>query len=311
MRLDPQMLEVIEKRKALAPALEVDGPLGIEEIRAVYNQERSWWNAVKPELSSVENIEIQGPVRPLPLRIYQPLDKCCNATLIYLHGGGWVVGNLDTHDRVMRLLCEYSGAAVLGVDYALSPEYRMPVAIDEILTTWHWLHSTGKDFGLHPERTAIGGDSAGANLAVSVTQALHQRTAGAVKGLLLYYGAFGLSASPSWHTYGTTEYEFTWEEMAFYLDSYLGDPSNRDDPRYNVLRGDLACLPPAFIAAAQCDPLCDDSSALYEAMRTHGVDAELKIYPGVLHGFIHYSRMLDQASVALLDGASALRALVR
>jgi len=305
------MLEVIEKRKALAPALEVDGSLGIEEIRAVYNQERSWWNEIKPDLREVEDLEVDGPLRAIPLRIYRPVGAAAPPTLIYLHGGGWVVGNLETHDRVMRLLCEGAQVNVVGIDYALSPEFKLPTAIEEVLHVWQWIQSSGPSRGLNGERIALGGDSAGANLSVAATQILHRSKVGAVKFLLLYYGAFGLSTSESWKEFGKPEYEFTWEEMVFYLNSYLGSENMRADPRYNVLAGDIDCLPPAFIAAAECDPLCDDSKALHDAMTASDRAAELKIYSGVLHGFIHYSRMLETASRALEDGAQALKNTLR
>jgi acetyl esterase len=301
------MLAVMEKRKALAPPLDVEGSPSIMKMRSIYNQERAWWNAIKPELGAVEDLEVQGPIRQVPIRIYRPLHASCSSTLVYLHGGGWVLGNLDTHDRVMRLLCEYSGATVVGVDYALSPEHRLPVALDEVLAVCQWVKTYGHAYDLHSESLTLGGDSAGANLAVAATQALHRDAPASIKGLLLYYGAFGLSDSDSWKTFGTAEYEFTWEEMLFYLDSYLGSATLQTDARYNVLRGNVAFLPSAFIAAAQCDPLCDDSSALFDAMQANGIAAELKIYPGVLHGFIHYSRMLELATEALRDGATALR----
>jgi acetyl esterase len=256
----------------------------------------------------VLNTFVAGPVREIPIRIYKPTHLTQTPTLLYLHGGGWVVGNLDTHDRVMRLLAEFSGACVVGVDYALSPEYRFPVAINEAQAVLDWLKTQGPDHGLDSSRLAIGGDSAGANMAVSVAQLCHQKNPGRIECLLLYYGAYGLTDSAAWQKYGNADFEFTREEKEFYLTSYLNTKADRDDPRFNVLDGDISLLPSAFIAAAECDPLQDDSTALYKAMQNAGRSATLKIYPGVLHSFIHYSRMLDQATEALRDGADALKA---
>ncbi|MAK33349.1 MAG: acetylesterase, partial [Acidiferrobacter sp.] len=244
----------------------------------------------------------------IPIRIYKPTHLSQTPTLLYLHGGGWVVGNLDTHDRVMRLLAEFSGTCVVGVDYALSPEYRFPVAINEVQAVLDWLKIQGPDHGLDSSRLAIGGDSAGANMAVSVTQLCHQKNPGLIQCLLLYYGAYGLTDSAAWQQYGTADFEFTREEKEFYVTSYLSTEEDRNDPRFKVLDGDISLLPSAFIAAAECDPLQDDSTALYEAMQKAGRSATLKIYPGVLHSFIHYSRMLDQATEALRDGADTLKA---
>ena len=307
MQLDPQMTAVTKRRAALAGTPDELAALSIEEIRKAYNTERAWWNEVKPEMRDVSEFTISGPVRDVPIRIYYPQDADDGPTLLYLHGGGWIVGNLDTHDRVMRLLAEFSGAKVVGVDYALSPEYKFPVAINEIIAVIDWLQAEGTDHGLDVLRLGLGGDSAGANMAVAVTQFCHQKKADLIGFLLLYYGAYGLTESLSRQQYSGTEYELTDEERQFYLTSYLASEEDKTDPRFKVLNGDIGLLPTAFIGAAECDPLRDDSKALHEAMQTVGRPAILKIYPGVLHSFIHYSRMLDKATEALHDGAAALK----
>ncbi len=305
--LDPQMIAVMEKRRTLAPAQDDLQNVPLATIRKYYNQERAWWNEIKPSMNHIKEFTVAGPVRDIRIRIYHPCSEGNRPTLVYLHGGGWVVGNLDTHDRVMRLLADFAGTSVVGIDYALSPEHKFPVAINETLAVIHWLETDGADQGLDIERLALGGDSAGANMAVAVTQLCHQQKADAIKFLLLYYGAYGLTDSASWQKYGTAEYEFTREEKKFYLDSYLGEEKDRADSRFNVLSGELHCLPQAFIGAAECDPLRDDSIALHNAMRKIGRPADLKTYPGVLHSFIHYSRMLEKATEALQDGANALK----
>jgi len=301
------MLAVMKKRATLTSEIDDLATLSIEEIREVYNAERAWWNEIKPDMHDVSELTIPGPVREVPVRIYRPLNPSNGPTLLYLHGGGWLVGNLDTHDRVMRLLADFSGACVVGVDYALSPEYKFPVAINEARAVIEWLQAKGESCGLDSSRLGIGGDSAGANMAVGVTQLCHQQSPGIIQFLLLYYGAYGLTQSRSWEQYGNVEFEFTPEEKEFYLTSYLADTRERDDPRFKVLNGDIHVLPTTFIGAAQCDPLQDDSTALYDAMQAAGKQATLKIYPGVLHSFIHYSRMLDKATEALRDGANALK----
>jgi len=300
------MIAVMDKRRTLTIGLQNQGNLSIDDSRNNYNHERAWWNAIKPKMDSVEELSVPGPCRDIALRIYRPFIQNSCPTLLYLHGGGWVVGNLDTHDRVMRLLAQFSGAAVVGIDYALSPEHKFPVAINETLAVIQWLESSGHNHGLDPTRLALGGDSAGANMAVAVTQLHHQQDRQAIRFLLLYYGAYGLTDSWSWQQYGNADYEFTREDKAFYLDSYLANPGDHADSRFNVLSGNIACLPQAFIAAAEYDPLHDDSVALHEAMRKANRPAHLEVYTGVLHSFIHYSRLLDKATQALRDGAHAL-----
>tara|TARA_Y100001934_G_scaffold283180_1_gene401015 strand:+ start:1880 stop:2815 length:936 start_codon:yes stop_codon:yes gene_type:complete len=307
MQLDPQMLAVMKKRATLTSETDDLEALSIEEIRGAYNAERAWWNEIKPAMYDVSESTVPGPVREVPIRIYRPLERGEGGTLLYLHGGGWVVGNLNTHDRVMRLLADLSGAHVVGVDYALSPEHKFPTAINEVQTVIEWLQVKGESRGLDSSRLGIGGDSAGANMAVGVTQLCHQQSPGIIQFLLLYYGAYGLTQSRSWEQYGNVEFEFTPEEKEFYLTSYLTETSEQEDPRFKVLNGNIGLLPTTFIAAAECDPLQDDSRALYDAMQAAGKQAILKIYPGVLHSFLHYSRMLDKATEALRDGANALK----
>ena len=169
------MIAVMKKRATLTDGASDVADLTLNGVRDAYNAERAWWNEIKPEMHDVINTHVAGPVRDIPIRIYKPNDLDEGPTLLYLHGGGWILGNLETHDRVMRLLADFSGARVVGVDYALSPEYKFPVAINEVRAVLDWLQAHGPDHGLDSARLGIGGDSAGANLAVSVTQLCHQQ----------------------------------------------------------------------------------------------------------------------------------------
>ena len=139
MILDPQMTAVMTNRATLTGGTSDVADLTLNGVRNAYNAERAWWNEIKPEMHDVMNINIEGPVRDIPIRIYKPNDLNEGTVLLYLHGGGWILGNLDTHDRVMRLLADFSGARVVGVDYALSPEYKFPVAINEVRAVLDWL----------------------------------------------------------------------------------------------------------------------------------------------------------------------------
>ncbi len=170
MTLDPQMIAVMKKRATLTGGADDVADLTLNGVRDAYNAERAWWNEIKPEMHDVINTHVAGPVRDIPIRIYTPNDLNEGPTLLYLHGGGWILGNLDTHDRVMRLLADFSGARVVGVDYALSPEYKFPVAINEVRAVLDWLQAHGPDHGFNSARLGIGGDSAGANLAVAANE---------------------------------------------------------------------------------------------------------------------------------------------
>ena len=227
--------------------------------------------------------------------------------LIYLHGGGWVVGNLDTHDKIMRLLALRSGAAVIGVDYGLAPQTKFPAAIDECLAAVTHVREHAAGWGIDPERIALGGDSAGANLSVAAALSLRDTHPELLRMLLLVYGVFGLRDSPSQRLFGERADGLSNKDMDYYYDCYLRGPEDCHDDRFNVLGADLRGLPPAFIAAAGMDPLLDDSVAMHELMGEAGVESTLAIYDGVLHGFLHYSRMLDRSNEAIDDAAEAIR----
>jgi acetyl esterase len=278
-RLHPQMTEVLKKQAEVTPNARKVHTLTPDEARAQYAAGRRYWNADAPELDEIVDTSMKGPGGSIPVRVYLHGDERPLPVLIYLHGGGWVVGNLDTHDKIMRLLALRSGAAVVGVDYGLAPQSKFPAAIDECLAAVDHVRDHAADWGIDPERIAIGGDSAGANLAVAVALSLRGERGD------------GLSN----------------KDMDYYYDCYLRGPEDAQDDRFNVLGADLQGLPPAFIAAAGMDPLLDDSVAMHELLGEAGVESKLAIYDGVLHGFLHYSRMLDRSKEAIDDAAEAIR----
>ena len=304
--LDPQMMAVLEKQRTLAAPAGDLAQMPLEEIRRCYELERSYWNAGAPDVASVRESTIKGPVGDIALRCYLPTTDSPLPGLVYLHGGGWVVGSLDSHDRIMRRLAADSGTAVLGVNYSLSPEYKFPVALEETTAVIEYLQASGGELGVDGRRLALGGDSAGANMAVSVAQAQHAANPGTVHYLLLYYGGYGLADSASRRLFGGADDGMSATDLAFYRDCYLRSPGEAKDSRVNVLDGNIAVLSPAFIGVAQCDPLRDDSLALKALMARAGIASELHMYQGVLHGFLHYGRMLDKANTALKEGAAAL-----
>ena len=306
-RLDPQMVRVMAESQRLYAELPVAAVDDMAAQRAAYAHERAFWNAIKPSLADVETVSVPGPGGPLACRLYRPSLKRGLPALLFFHGGGWVVGNLDTHDRIMRLLAEKSGVLVFGVDYRLAPEHKFPAAHEDALAGLRHAIDHGADWGIDPERLAVAGDSAGANLAVAACLGLNATERRAVRLQLLYYGAFGLTDSPSLRACGDASYGLTGADMARYRQHLMRSPADLADPRLNNLAGDLSGLPPAFIAAAELDCLLDDSHAFAEALEKAGVPHQLTTYRGVLHGFLHYSRILDAAMRAIDESAAALR----
>ena len=305
-KLDPQMIDVLEIQEKRSLSLDQIDNTPVAEVRDLYTRERAYWNADPPALASIEDFCIDGPVGDIKIRRYLPNNNQTLPCLIYLHGGGFMMGNLDTHDRIMRVLAIESKLGVVGVDYHLAPEYRFPTALNETLAVIEYLESHGNTLGIDGTRLALGGDSAGANLAVSATQTVHAASPSRIRCLLLYYGAFGLRNSESRRRFGDSDDGMSEEDLKYYENCYLRTADDMHDPRYNVLAGDVSRLPSAFIGAAEYDPLLDDSLALKEHMDTAGVSSQLRIYSGVLHGFLHYGRILDKANQALAEGANFL-----
>ena len=310
-RLDPEMAAAVEEsRRLYAELAAVRGPVAADDLpgqRAAYNHERAFWNAIKPELASVEALEVRGRGGPVPCRLYRPSAQRPLPATLYFHGGGWVLGNLDTHDRIMRLLARKSGAIVLGVDYRLAPEHKFPAAYEDALAVLGHLAREGSALGIDAARLAVAGDSAGANIALASCLSLDPAARRAIRLQLLYYGAFGLTDSASMRAFGSEIDGLSKADIDRFRAYLLRGPADLADIRHDCLSGDLRGLPPAFIAASALDPLLDDSRALAALLGEAGVAHELVIYDGVLHGFLHLSRMVTKAMQALDAGAGALR----
>lgn len=304
--LTPEMQDAVRKSRELYAALTDLPSHPVAAARVAYNAERRYWNAFPAEVAAVTDLDFDCERGPIKLRLYHPAPEERRPPLIYLHGGGWMVGNLDTHDRIMRLLARESGWAVLGVDYGLAPENRFPVATRQAAAVARALPQVLAGHAIEATRYAFAGDSAGANLSLSATLLLKGEGGPLPEALLLYYGGFGLKDSPSRRFYGNALDGLGEKELAFYRQCYRSKPEDDDDPLTDCLRADLAGLPPAFIAAVELDPLSDDSYALARAFELAEVPHSLKTYRGVLHGFLHYSATLPEAMEAIRDGAAFL-----
>jgi acetyl esterase len=309
-RLTPQSQAAVKKSREQYAALKprVTDALGL--ARAGYNHERAYWNSFPVALPSVQDLSIDTPAGAVALRLYKPQSGAPLPVLVYVHGGGYILGNLDTHDRICRLLALRSGWAVLAVDYALAPERQFPVQSEQVFAVLQYVAAHGAVLGVDGGRIAIGGDSAGAHL--SLAAALDARVANgpAVCAQLLFYGGFGLQDSASRRLYGWADLDGLGDtDTNTYRDHYIADPGDREHARVNLLKSDMAGLPPTFIGAVAYDPLRDDSLVLAEFMKERGVAHRLVVYEGVLHGFMHYSAIEPRALQAIEDGAAFLREL--
>lgn len=305
-----QMQAVLAKQNELAgDAFATD--VGFEEMRENYVKERRFWNEGGPQPHRIENTSIPGPHGDIPVRFYYPNNEEQLPAIIYLHGGGFVVGNLDTHDRIMRILSERTGAIVVGVDYRLSPEAKFPSAIEESAAAALYLHENGAQYGIDGDDISFAGDSGGANLSLGTTLYLRDEKGGCpfVKTLILYYGLFGLKDSASQRLLGGSWDGLTQADLDYYMDCYCADKeTDLNSPYLDCLSADYSAgLPACYIAAAEYDPLRDDSAVLAMLCKENGITYRHEMFDGVIHAFLHHSRMLDEANDALEHGATFFR----
>jgi len=311
LRLDPQMAAALKKKEEIAAQLGA-GPVNPspEESRARVLAEKRFWNEDPIFLPQVEDVSIPGPHRDVRVRVYRPDTGNVLPAVVYIHGGGWVRCNIETHDRLCRILARESGATVLSVDYAMAPEHKFPIPLDECVAAVLAIRDRAAELRIDPARMALSGDSAGGNLALAAALDLRTTEPGLVKALVLYYGVFGTDLdTESYTVLGDGRFGLSRADMDAYWAAYLRSDRDRDDPRAAPLKADLSGLPPAFLAAAELDVLRDDTLRLAARMRELGLPHELKRYPGVCHGFLDQSRMVDAGVAALADGAGFLRAV--
>jgi acetyl esterase len=278
--------------------------LAVPERRSVAEQVRAPWRAGGPQMARTLELEIAG-VRG---RIHIPVNTRRLAAMLYLHGGGWTMFSIDTHDRLMREYAHRSGAAVVGIDYSLSPEAKFPTALNEVVAAAHWLSRQGADYDIDPQRLAIGGDSAGANLAVAAALSLRDTGGPALRAMLLNYGAFTPDPAPSFDKYDGPRYMLTVEEMRYFWDNYTSDATDLMNPLVAPYRADLRGLPPAFFCTGACDILADGNRAMAARLSAAGVPCEQHLYAGATHSFLEAVSIAPLADSALAEASRWLRA---
>ncbi|MBY0337452.1 MAG: alpha/beta hydrolase [Acetobacteraceae bacterium] len=261
-----------------------------------------------PEMAESRDVWVSLRGRRIALRLHRPRTDVALPVLVYLHGGGWVWGSIDTHDRLMREYAAAAGCAVLGVDYALSPEAIFPTALEESRAVARWVAREGASLGLDGSRIVIGGDSAGANLAAGA--ALLDREGGSplpLRGLLLNYGVFDHHLdTPSYREFAEG-YTLTREKMRFYWDAYCPDPVARHSPFASPLRAELSGLPPVLLHIAELDVLASENFAMAERLRAAGISLEMQCFPGTLHGFLRACGHVGAADRAVAAAGTWLR----
>jgi acetyl esterase len=310
--LDPDAAAVYKAfQEAKRPPYESVSPT---EAREMYLQARFVSNPEPPELESVRDIAIPGPAGPLPARLYTPktlrrADGMAPA-LVFFHGGGWVIGNLDSHDVVCRTLAVEGELLVIAVDYRLSPEAKFPAAVEDSIAATRWVSDNAMTLGIDATRLVVGGDSAGGNLSAVV--AIHTRDHGGPKlagQVLIYPGTDFRMTHPS-HREPETSILLTHSVIRWFRDHYLNGPEDINDWRASpALVENLAGLPPAYVLTAGGDPLRDEGEEFAQRLKDAGVPVTFRSFPGQFHGFITMGKLLPQAKVAAKEIGAWLRAL--
>jgi acetyl esterase len=308
MSLDPQCRDIIDAAAAAggSPFEHADHRV----VRDAYAATTAAYRHRSGELENVVEAGFDGPGGKIQVRIYRPRNDRDGGLpcLVYFHGGGWVVGDLDTHDHVCRYLAHGAGALVIAVDYRLAPEHKFPAALDDCVAAVQWVADAADVLGVDRERIAIGGDSAGGNLAAATAIVLRDNGGPALALQLLIYPATDFTADNDSLRDNANGYLLTRDAMAIFTDLYLPDHEARSDPRASPqLHNNHARLPRAFVQTAEFDPLRDEARTYAETLMAAGCPVEYKCYPGMVHGFVRMGGRVDAALTALDDACGVLR----
>jgi acetyl esterase len=229
--------------------------------------------------------------------------------LVYFHGGGWTIGDLDTHDVLCRQLANASGCALVSVDYRMGPEHRFPAAVDDCLAATYWVGRHADTLGLDPDRLAVGGDSAGGNLAAVVALAARDGGGPKIAAQLLIYPATEFARKHPSHREPETSILLTHSVIGWFMNHYLGDADISDWRASPARAKSLTDLPPAYVLTAGADPLRDEGDEYAARLKEAGVPVTYKHFPGQFHGFFTMGKLLNQANVAVTEIAAWLKAV--
>ncbi|MCS7206713.1 MAG: alpha/beta hydrolase [Dehalococcoidia bacterium] len=303
--LDPAVVAFLQQRaQAGIPAFHL---LSVEEARNLMRTLAA--RAPRPPVAKVEDRTIPGPGGPIPVRLYWPQTGTPVGLVVYYHGGGWVLGDLDTHDAPCRHLANASQCLVIAVHYRRAPEHKFPAAVDDAEAAARWAVQNASAWGLSPRRVALAGDSAGGNLVAAVTLRAKERGGPSFAGQVLIYPVTDYTLDRPSYLQNAEGYLLTREGMRWFWGHYLARAEDGAHPLASPLRApDLTGLPPAIILTAEYDPLRDEGEAYAERLAQAGVPTVCLRYMGNIHGFVGH--LLFPGRQALVSIGATLHALI-
>lgn len=307
--LDPEVRQfVTEMSRAFASYPDFNN-LPLSEMRRACEQVRAPWAAGGPAMAQRQERMVPTPVGEVRVRIHNPSTRANTPALIYMHGGGWTTFSIDTHDRLMREYAARADVVVIGVDYSLSPEVKFPVAQRQVAEVVRWTRRQGAELGIDANRIALGGDSAGGNLAI--TTALRLRDEGepnAVRAVVTNYAVTDTHSAPdALRRYGHEGYMLGADEMVGFWNNYLTSPDEARNPLVCPVHADLRGLPPVFMVIPECDILTEQNWRLADRLEQAGVQVTPSFYPGASHSFLEAMSIAAISNRAIADTARWLR----
>ena len=307
MPLDPQIQAMLDQSSGMAPARTYTP----EQLRATVRGFSTAFPPLNVALAQIADRRIPGPGGDIAIRIYTAEGRGPLPVLVYFHGGGWVVGDLDTQDMICRGLCFGAGCIVVSVDYRLAPEHRFPAAVDDCYAATQWVATHAAGFGGDPQRIAVGGDSAGASLAAGVALRTRDEGGAPLCGQLMFYGSMDYqidAPSGSMREFANGPLLST-DDIEYFWHHYLANPAvDQYHPWASPARAARHTeLPPAFNGTAEIDPTRDAGERYGALLRAAGIDVEQHRYPGMPHGFVSWLGIVPGAQTAIDDASAWLR----
>jgi acetyl esterase len=309
MALHPQARAVLDQMEGTAnPPI---NELSVDEARQGAAAMAAMQGDPEP-VASVADLIVPGLDSGIPIRIYGPIGKGPFPVLVYFHGGGWVIGDIESSDGLCRTLANAAGCIVVSVGYRLAPEHPFPAAADDAYFATLWVAMNASGFGGDPSRIAVCGDSAGGNLAAVVAQIARDRGKPAIRFQLLIYPVTDSACDTPSYRENSEGYFLTKAAMQWFWNHYVQNEADRDHPYASPLRASsFADLPEALVITAEYDPLRDEGEQYAERMSAAGIPVQMTRYDGMIHGFFAMGGVIDQGRAAVKQAAAALRAAFR